>query len=102
MPSSTMSELDQHALNTELQKSALSELRGLYAPSFNQDAAPVTEAPAGLIRRQRRAVEVVADIEPVVETPARTRDAGEVRGMLTGFRAGVERGRSAPADGRRR
>jgi hypothetical protein len=86
-----MSELDQLALNAELQKSALSELRGLYEPS-----SPVAEAAAGLARRQRRAVEAVVEAEP--ETPSRARDATEVRGMLTGFRAGVERGRSAPSE----
>ena len=109
--SATMSELDQLALSAELQKSALSELRGLYEPSFARSAAPVAEgaaarvvegaapvaeAPVGLIRRQRRAVEVVAETVPV--EPARARDASEVRGMLAGFRAGVERGRSGTPD----
>ena len=108
--SATMSELDQLALNAELQKSALSELRGLYEPSFARSAAPVAEGaapvvegaapvaepPMGLIRRQRRAVEVVAETVPV--EPARARDASEVRGMLAGFRAGVERGRSGTPD----
>jgi hypothetical protein len=96
MASSMLSELDQHALNAELQKSALSELRGLYEPSFNQVAAPVAEASPGLIRRQRRAVEV--EVEAVAQVPARSRNAGEVRGMLAGFRAGIERGRSASDD----
>jgi Nitrate and nitrite sensing/HAMP domain len=92
-----MSELDQMALNAELHKSALSELRGLYEPSVNQAAAPSADAAAGLIRRQRRAVEAVVEPE-LPDVPARARDASEVRGMLTGFRAGVERGRTAPSE----
>jgi len=91
--SATMSDLDQLALNAELQSSALSELRSLYEPAFNQSSAPAPEAQAGLIRRQRRAVEAPVEAEPAV--PSRSRDAVEVRGMLSGFRAGVERGRSA-------
>ena len=91
--SATMSDLDQLALNAELQSSALSELRSLYEPAFNQSSAPAPEAQAGLIRRQRRAVEAPVEAEP--DVPSRSRDAVEVRGMLSGFRAGVERGRSA-------
>jgi signal transduction histidine kinase len=94
MVSATMSELDQLALNAELQKSALSELRSLYEPS-RQGAAPAADA-AGLIRRQRRAVEPVVESAP--EAPARERDAVQVRGMLSGFRAGVERGRTATSE----
>jgi Nitrate and nitrite sensing/HAMP domain len=93
MVSATMSDLDQLALNAELQKSALSELRSLYEPAFNQGTAPAADA--GLIRRQRRAVEAPVESEPQSDIPARSRDAVEVRGMLSGFRAGVERGRSA-------
>jgi hypothetical protein len=97
MVSATMSELDQLALNAELQKSALSELRSLYEPAY-QGPAPVAEAPVGLIRRQRRAVEPVVEVEQQPEASSRSRDAGQVRGMLSGFRAGVERGRSATSD----
>ena len=96
MVSATMSELDQLALNAELQKSALSELRRLYEPA-HQGAAPAADA-ASLIRRQRRAVEPVVEQEQLQEAPARERDAVQVRGMLSGFRAGVERGRTATSD----
>jgi hypothetical protein len=94
--SSPISELDQLSLNAELQKSALSELRGLYEPAFSQSAPSATDAAAGLIRRQRRAVEAVAEVVPA--EPSRARDATQVRGMLSGFRAGVERGRTAPSE----
>jgi hypothetical protein len=96
MVSAAMSELDQLALNAELQKSALSELRSLYEPA-HQGAAPAADA-AGLIRRQRRVVEPVVETEQLPETPTRERDAVQVRGMLSGFRAGVERGRTATSD----
>jgi hypothetical protein len=95
MVSATMSELDQLALNAELQKSALSELRRLYEPA-HQGATPA--AAAGLIRRQRRAVEPVVESEQLPDVPARERDAVQVRGMLSGFRAGVERGRTATSE----
>jgi hypothetical protein len=91
-----MSELDQLALNAELQKSALSELRRLYEPA-HQGATPAAPA-ADLIRRQRRAVEPVVESEQLPEAPARERDAVQVRGMLSGFRAGVERGRTATSE----
>jgi hypothetical protein len=94
--SAPMSELDQLALNAELQKSALSELRRLYEPA-HQGATPAAPA-AGLIRRQRRTVEPVAESEQLPEAPARERDAVQVRGMLSGFRAGVERGRTATSE----
>jgi hypothetical protein len=96
MVSATMSELDQLALNAELQKSALSELRRLYEPA-HQGAVPAADA-AGLIRRQRRAVEPVVESEQLPDAPARERDAVQVRGMLSGFRAGVERGRTATTE----
>jgi len=83
---------------------SLSELRGLYEPSFTPVVAPPApeEAPAGgLVRRTPKAATEAAGPPP---PPApRTRNAAEVRGMLSGFRAGVERGRgsdleAAPAD----
>jgi signal transduction histidine kinase len=95
MAGAAMSELDQLALNAELQKSALSELRSLYEPA-HQGAAPTADA-AGLIRRQRRVVEPVVE-SGLPEAPTRERDAGQVRGMLSGFRAGVERGRTATSE----
>jgi hypothetical protein len=99
MVSATMSELDQLALNAELQKSALSELRSLYEPA-HQGAAPAADA-AGLIRRQRREVDLVVENEQLPEAPPRERDAVQVRGMLSGFRAGVERGRTATSEEQR-
>jgi hypothetical protein len=82
--------------DADLAAGALSELRGLYEPSFTSQPAPVPVG--GLTRRTRRAE---TEIEPVEDTPAvprRTRNPAEVRGMLSGFRAGVERGRTAPYD----
>jgi len=94
--SAAMSELDQLALNAELQKSALSELRSLYEPA-HQGAAPAADA-AGLVRPQRRVVEPVVESGQLPEAPTRERDAVQVRGMLSGFRAGVERGRTATTE----
>ena len=80
---------------SDLHSSALSELRGLYAPSFTPEVAPPVAAPSGgLTRRTPKSVDdgVAASAAPT--QTARTRSAAEVRGMLSGFRAGVERGRS--------
>jgi hypothetical protein len=87
----------QYGLTSDLQASALSELRGLYEPSFSPTAAPAATQPGELARRTPRA----AQAEPVNDVsgaPRRTRNAQDVRGMLSGFRAGVERGRSTPAE----
>jgi hypothetical protein len=92
-------DLDRMAAQAELHSSALSELRGLYEPSFTPVVAPpATEEPAGggLTRRTPKAA--AADAGPPAPPPARTRSAAEVRGMLSGFRAGVERGRHSGAD----
>jgi hypothetical protein len=93
-PATPATELDQLARNAQLHSSALSELRGLYEPAFKQTSAPAADAPTGLTRREPRAVVPVAE-EELPPVPPRTRDAAEVRGMLSGFRAGVDRGRSA-------
>jgi hypothetical protein len=81
---------------SDLQSSALSELRGLYAPSFTPEVAPPVVAPSGgLTRRTPKSVDDGAAATAAPAQPARTRSAAEVRGMLSGFRAGVERGRGA-------
>jgi len=81
---------------SDLHSSALSELRGLYAPaSFTPEVAPPVAAPSGgLTRRTPKSVDDGAAASAAPAQPARTRSAAEVRGMLSGFRAGVERGRS--------
>jgi hypothetical protein len=87
---------------SDLASSALSELRGLYEPSFTP--APVrpaatTSADTGLARRTPRATSAPAPVVSAAPTPpARHRSASEVRGMLSGFRAGVERGRAPQSD----
>jgi hypothetical protein len=82
---------------SDLHSSALSELRGLYAPaSFTPEVAPPVAAPSGgLTRRTPKSVDDGAAASAAPAQPARTRSAAEVRGMLSGFRAGVERGRGS-------
>jgi hypothetical protein len=82
---------------SDLHSSALSELRGLYAPSFTPEVAPPVEAvpSGGLTRRTPKSVDDGAVASAAPAQPARTRSAAEVRGMLSGFRAGVERGRGS-------
>jgi hypothetical protein len=103
VPASAPSEQSLLA-QSDLTSSALSELRGLYEPTF----APVEPAPAaettspvagGLVRRTPKSSEA-ATPTTVARARTRQRSATEVRGMLSGFRAGVERGRTAdtPAD----
>ena len=92
-------DLDRVAAQAELHSSALSELRGLYEPSFTPapaPAAPDESANGGLARRTPKAAN--AEVGPPPPPPARTRSAADVRGMLSGFRAGVERGRHNGAD----
>jgi signal transduction histidine kinase len=99
---SDRSELDRMTARSDLQSSALSELRGLYAPSFTPEVAPPVVAPSGgLTRRTPKSVDDGAAATAAPAQPARTRSAAEVRGMLSGFRAGVERGRGSAdsADG---
>jgi hypothetical protein len=81
---------------SDLQSSALSELRGLYAPSFTPTPAPV--AAEGLARRTSKAGEAPAAEPAASSVPRRARSASDVRGMLSGFRAGVERGRGTAGD----
>jgi HAMP domain-containing protein len=92
-------DLDRMAAQAQLHQSALSELRGLYEPSFAAPApAPVPTESAGLTRRTpKAAVDAGVAGSGTVPPPARTRTAAEVRGMLSGFRAGVERGRGSDA-----
>ena len=92
-------DLDRVAAQAQMHSSALSELRGLYEPSFTPAVAPAAaEEPAngGLTRRTPKAA--TADVGPPPPPPARTRTASDVRGMLSGFRAGVERGRHTGSD----
>jgi hypothetical protein len=97
---------DRLTARSDIQSSALSELRGLYQPAFTPEVAPPAEVPSGgLTRRTARAVDedATTTITPAPAAPVRTRSAAEVRGMLSGFRAGVERGRGSadatdPAD----
>ena len=98
-PARPAAELDGVASRADLHTSALSELRGLYEPSFTPAAAPDPAADAGGLTRRTPKPVTDAAVPPPPAPPARTRSAAEVRGMLAGFRAGVERGRgSAPAD----
>ncbi len=83
--------------DADLASSALSELRGLYEPSFTPVIAPTPVGPGNLTRRTRRA-EVDEPPEEAPAAPRRNRNPADVRGMLSGFRAGVERGRTAPSD----
>jgi hypothetical protein len=101
-PPAPSQDLDRMAARSDLASSALSELRGLYEPSF----APAVQRPAapddsGLARRTPKAAAPAPApaqaAAPAGPRPARQRSATEVRGMLSGFRAGVERGR-APQD----
>jgi hypothetical protein len=61
------------------------------APLPTQRTQPDTE-PIALARRQP-AVKPVGAVEEDAEQPIRPRAAGDVRSMLSGFRAGVQRGR---------
>jgi hypothetical protein len=94
-PAAGVSELERMTARSDLQSSALSELRGLYAPSFAPTPAPV--AAEGLARRTPKAGEAPT-AEPAASVPRRARNASDVRGMLSGFRAGVERGRDTNGD----
>jgi hypothetical protein len=99
LPSRQTSEhLDRIESDAQQHSDALSELRGLYAPSYTPPV--VDEVPleaTGLTRRSPKATEV--EVAPATAAPTgRQRTAAEVRGMLSGFRSGVERGRSAPAE----
>jgi hypothetical protein len=94
--SDTTSDITSNAL---LASMALTELSRLSASAYSPEVtAPRAPADSGLTRRPQRAEasEASAGPEPV---PVRPRSATEVRGMLSGFRAGVERGRTSGTDG---
>jgi len=93
-PSRGDEQLDGFAARSELAASALSELRGLYEPTYAPAATPAASTPAGLTRRTPRASQQQTAPAPLAPAQRRGRDAAEVRGMLSGFRAGIERGRS--------
>ncbi len=88
-------DLDRMAAQAEMHQSALSALRGLYEPSFTPVPQQAPTAPAGLSRRTPKAATEVPDPREGAAPPPRARSAAEVRGMLSGFRAGVERGRGS-------
>ena len=76
---------------------ALSELSALSA--YRPEA--LQSAPAGLVRRTPRAT-AAGQLPPPEETVGAgrpNRNAADVRSMLSGFQAGVERGRTSPAAG---
>lgn len=76
---------------------ALSELTRLHATTYTPPAMQhvAEQTPGGLTRRTpKRPAEPVADAADSPVTAARPRSADDVRGLLAGFRAGVERGRS--------
>jgi hypothetical protein len=85
---------DTLAARSDLASSALSELRGLYEPTFAPARQESADADGGgLARRTPKSAEAAASA-PTPARPSRHRSANEVRGMLAGFRAGVERGRT--------
>jgi hypothetical protein len=90
-------DLERMTQRSDLTSSALSELRGLYEPSFvPTPARPAADTPdTGLARRTPKVAPDRAAAPRAL--PTRQRSANEVRGMLTGFRAGVERGRAPQA-----
>jgi hypothetical protein len=80
--------------------SPLAELSQLASASYTPELAPTPEPappvqaapePVALTRRRPQTVPVGAGDE--AEQPTRARAAGDVRSMLSGFRAGVQRGR---------
>jgi hypothetical protein len=87
--------------------SPLAQLSQLASASYTPEVVPTPsvaepvpmaqrdQEPAELVRRQPAAasVSVVED----AEQPTRPRAAGDVRSMLSGFRAGVQRGRDGAA-----
>jgi hypothetical protein len=79
-----------------LASEALTELSRLSAYS---PAAVETKPPATLSRRTPASTPAaqVAPARPAAAT-RRTRNAADVRSMLSGFQAGVERGRTTPSD----
>jgi hypothetical protein len=90
-----------HALRerSAMASEALSELSALstYRPET------VQAAPANLTRRTPQATpagKLPPPPEPPVGTARPTRNAADVRSMLSGFQAGVERGRTEPAAAR--
>jgi hypothetical protein len=84
------------ATRSDLASTALSELRGLYEPSFVPTGTP--EEPKGGLARRTPKDTPAADTTAAPARPSRHRSANEVRGMLSGFRAGVERGRAPQPD----
>jgi HAMP domain-containing protein len=75
---------------------ALSELSALSA--YRPESMTGAAAPASLVRRTPQATpaaQVAAQQEPQGQRRA-NRNAADVRSMLSGFRAGVERGRTSP------
>ncbi len=96
------------AAGAQIASAAFAELSTLsnssYAPKFAPGTVPeAASSNAGLVRRQPKH-EAPAPATPLTAAPAAAprRDAESVRSTLSGFRAGVERGRTAsvePANG---
>ena len=80
-----------------LASEALTELSRLSAYS---PAAVDSAAPASLARRTPASTPAaqVAPARPASAGPRRSRNAADVRSMLSGFQAGVTRGRTSPSD----
>jgi hypothetical protein len=76
---------------------ALSELSAL--SSYRPETMTPSAAPASLVRRTPQATPAAQIAQPQEPQGARraNRNAADVRSMLSGFRAGVERGRTSPA-----
>jgi hypothetical protein len=92
--------LEQQAVSAQLHSAALSELRGLYEPTYAPPAGSVPTArrtPAASAPPAAPAAPAKPASTPTATAPRRDRNPDDVRGMLSGFRAGVARGRtSAP------
>ena len=71
-----------------------------YQPTAAEPATAADTAPRRCrhlpgVRRGHRSLPTPTPVVPAA--PSRPRTASDVRGMLSGFRAGVERGRTTPA-----
>jgi hypothetical protein len=78
----------------ELASAALTELSRLSASSYTPAVTPAPRS-SGTSLTRRAPREAPQETEEPVASPSRQRTAEEVRGMLSGFRTGVERGRTS-------
>jgi signal transduction histidine kinase len=80
----------------DLHSSASADARGLYQPAEPDGPRQSSHAAGGLARRTPRPAAIARDDEPAAPArEQRPRSPQEVRGMLSGFRAGVARGRTS-------